>query len=135
MRKFSLSGRSILIVEDEAILAVDIASAFEAAGAVVCTAGTLTDALRLVEQTSLSAAVLDFGHDANALCERLRARDIPFILHSGYGHVGDTCEGGIVVPKPAAPAILIETVVGLLRARQPSPSVADSVGLQPITAS
>ena len=71
-----------------------------------------------VDQDDLSAAVLDCGRaDANAdgLCGRLKERAIPFVLHSGYGHVEEACEGGAVVPKPADPAKLVKTVLGLLR--------------------
>jgi hypothetical protein len=61
--------------------------------------------------------VLDFGlgdGDAGAVCGRLKERDIPFILHSGYTHTADACHGGTVVPKPAPPATLISTIVTML---------------------
>jgi DNA-binding response OmpR family regulator len=114
----SLGGRSILVVEDEPLIALDIVQAFEKAGAVVLAARSLADAIRFVEHDGLSAAILDFGlgdDDASALCLRLKERRIPFILHSGYSHHGPACRNGIVIPKPASPATLIETVVGLLQ--------------------
>jgi CheY-like chemotaxis protein len=114
----SLAGCSILIVEDEPLIALDIAQAFERAGAVVLNARTLVDAVRLVEHEGLAAAVLDFGlgdDDADTVCSRLSERNVPFVLHSGYTHHGPACGRGIVIPKPAAPCILIETVLGLLQ--------------------
>lgn len=93
---------------------IDIVSAFQDAGAFVSVATTLADATHLVEQDGLSAAVLDFGHDANELCARLRARGIPFVLHSGFGIMGDACVGGVVIPKPAATSDLIEAISSLL---------------------
>jgi PleD family two-component response regulator len=59
-----LHGRSILIVEDEPLIALDIAQAFEDAGAEIVVTSTLHHALVLVEHDGLSAAVLDHAlHD------------------------------------------------------------------------
>ena len=56
-----LAGRRILIVEDEALLALDLAMSFEDAGAeVVGPAGNLQAGLRAVEREGpIDAAVLD----------------------------------------------------------------------------
>jgi len=118
MESTSLAGRSILVVEDEPLIALNIVMAFEKVGAIALTARSLVDAIRLVEHDGLSAAVLDFGlgnDDAAAVCGRLNERDIPFVLHSGYTHASDACRGGTVVPKPADPAALISTIVRMLR--------------------
>ena len=114
MQSTSFAGRSILVVEDEPLIALDVSLAFENVGAVVLTARTLAAALLLVEHGGLSAAVLDFGlgdGDADALCSRLDQRRIPFILHSGYSHHGPACINGIVVPKPAGTATLVSTLL------------------------
>ena len=114
----SLGGCSVLIVEDEPLIALDIVEAFEKAGAVVFAARSLAEATPFVEHDGLSAAVIDFGlgdNDASGLCLRLEERRIPFILHSGYSRHGPACRSGIAIPKPASPAKLIETVVGLLQ--------------------
>ena len=118
MQGTSLAGRSILIVEDEPLIALDLVKAFQQAGAIVLAARSLEDAAPLVEHDELSAAVVDFGlgaHNADALCVRLEQRNIPFVLHSGYSHHGPACRSGFVVPKPASTSTLIETVVRLLR--------------------
>jgi DNA-binding NtrC family response regulator len=117
MQNTSLAGRSILVVEDEPLIALAIANAFEGAGAQVKSAHTLADAKHLVEVDGLSAAVLDFGlrdGDADPLVDRLTARGIPFLLHSGYAHVGDAYRAGIVVPKPADPSALVDTLARAL---------------------
>jgi hypothetical protein len=49
MQSTSLAGRSVLIVEDEPLIALDIMAAFEKAGDLALTARTLADAMRLVE--------------------------------------------------------------------------------------
>jgi DNA-binding response OmpR family regulator len=117
MQSTSLAGRSILIVEDEPLIALDIVTAFEKVGALTLIARTLAEAARLVEHDDLSAAVLDFGlgeDDAGAVYGRLQERAIPFVLHSGYKHASDACRGGTVVPKPARPEALIRAVEMLL---------------------
>jgi DNA-binding response OmpR family regulator len=118
MESTSLAGRSILIVEDEPLIALDIVAAFAKVGAVTFSARTLAEAVHMVEQDGLSAAVLDFGlgdNDAEPVCRRLTEREIPFVLHSGHTHASDACRGGTVVPKPAPPEALITTIAGLLR--------------------
>ena len=118
MQGANLTGRSILIVEGEPLIALYIGAAFERAGAIVVTALSLPNAIRCVEQDGLSGAVLDFGlgnEDADVLCARLKQLAIPFVLHSRYSHLSDACHDGIVVPKPANPEVLIEALQGTLR--------------------
>jgi DNA-binding response OmpR family regulator len=47
-----LSGRCILIVEDEPLITMEIAAVLESARASVCTAATLQEALWLAEDLS-----------------------------------------------------------------------------------
>jgi DNA-binding response OmpR family regulator len=117
MQATDLSGRSILIVEDEPIIALDIAAAFERAGAKVTTTNTLRRATILVESDGLSAAVLDHAlgdGDSSHLCERLKARAIPFINYSGMSEVTEHCREAPLVRKPAPPRELVELVAKLL---------------------
>jgi CheY-like chemotaxis protein len=98
----ALAGHTILIVEDEPLIALAIVEDFTAAGASVHTAYNLCDRLRLADHPDLSAAVVDFGLSdgkGSALCERLNERQVPFVLHTGYTHVHEACQSGIVVPK------------------------------------
>jgi DNA-binding NtrC family response regulator len=57
----NLAGHSVLIVEDEPLIALHIRMAFEKAGANAITVYSLRDAFRHVEQDGLSGAVLDYG--------------------------------------------------------------------------
>jgi len=78
-----LVGCLILIVEDEPLVALDVAHGLEAAGARVLAARTLADALIKASDPELSAAVLDHGlsdGDTSQVCEKLKERDIPFVL-------------------------------------------------------
>ena len=122
MRKAPLAGRSILIVEDEPLIALDIAEGFRSAGASVLSAHNLQDGLRLAGHPDLSAAVLDFGlrdDEGTALC--VKDRQIPFVLHTGYQHTNEACHAGVLVPKPTAPAELVSTVARLLASEETSP--------------
>ena len=120
MELASLKGRSILIVEDEPLIALDIAQAFERVGAVITTSRTLRHALILVENDGLAAAVLDHGlgdGDSSLLCERLKERDIPFVLYTGFSKVEGVCGDGVLVHKPASSDALVQIVTELLRGK------------------
>lgn len=117
-----LTGRSVLVVEDEPLIALDIVESLSAAGASVFTAHNLCDGLRLATQPDLSAAVVDFGlSDGNgsALCDLLHERGIPFVLHSGYGHTHDAYPSATILPKPAAPGQLVDAIERLIRENGP----------------
>jgi DNA-binding response OmpR family regulator len=115
-----LVGRSILVVEDEPLIAMDVAQGFTTAGAFVSVARTLSDALAYVEAPDLSAAVLDHrlnDGDSSQVCDRLDARNIPFVVYSGYAKLDGPCSEGKQVSKPVRPEELVVAVVDLLRSR------------------
>ena len=117
MRSAGFAGRTILIVEDEPLIAIEIADGFSDAGARVLTATNLQDGMRLAEHPDLSAAILDFqfkNGDSAAMCARLKERRIPFVIYSGYPEEATACEEAAFVPKPAPTDILLTTVAGLL---------------------
>jgi DNA-binding response OmpR family regulator len=113
----ALLGRSILVLEDEPLIAMEIVEAFRDAGASVFIAHSLKDALPVADHPGLSAAVLDFrvaDGDAAVVCQRLNARDIPFVLYSGREPEPTALKGGVYVPKPTRSDDLISTVARLL---------------------
>ena len=112
-----LAGRSVLIVEDEPIIAMEITQAFQDAGAAVTTINTLKQALILVEYDGLAAAILDHAlddGDSTRLCQRLKERDVPFVIYSGFDDVDGVCAHGPLISKPASVDALIAAVEGLL---------------------
>jgi DNA-binding response OmpR family regulator len=116
-----LAGRSILVVEDNPIIAMDVVQGLQAAGASVSAVRALSDALRKVECWSLSAAVLDHAlndGDASQICARLDERNIPFVIYSGYDYVEGPCSEGEHVRKPVRPEVLVAAVVNMLRDRE-----------------
>ena len=120
MMQQTLAGRSILVVEDEPLICLDIATEFEKTGAHVLQTHSLKEALKLIEADGLSAAIVDHAlQDGNSteLCERLDERGIPFVTYSGYNRVEGACTKGVMVEKPAHPSVLVTTVAALLRHR------------------
>ena len=117
-----LTGRVILVIEDEPLIAIDIQDAFEDAGAMVVVARTLAAALVEVEDNSISAAIVDHAlgdGDSSEICARLKERNVPFVTYSGFAHLEGACAGADHVNKPASPSVLVATVTGLL-ARGPT---------------
>ena len=122
-----LDGREVLVVEDDPLIALDVSSAFEEAGAKVTMARTLPAALAAAEADSLSAAVLDhaLGHDdSSQLCERLAERAVPYLLHTGYTEVEGPCGDAPIVPKPAHPKLLVATLAHLLEEHPQRPDAS-----------
>jgi|SRR6476660_868235 len=123
MGSASLTGCSILICEDEPLIALGIANAFTKAGARVLTVGSLARALIAIEDEVPSAVILDHAlsdGESSQLCERLKERNIPYVNHSGYSKHNGACSDAMHVPKPANPDVLVTTVLGLLQRRRPT---------------
>jgi DNA-binding response OmpR family regulator len=96
MQRLSLDGRSILIVEDEPLITLDITQEFEGTGAALTTTNTLNHAMILAEHDGLSGAILDHSlGDGNSslLCARLTERGIPYLIYSGHTKVEGPCAG------------------------------------------
>ena len=85
----ALHGRSILIVEDDCITALDLAETLSAAGAhVVGPAGTIDTAFELLRRPAqLDIALLDIEVDGAFVfdvADELVKRDVPIIFATGY---------------------------------------------------
>ena len=113
-----LAGHAILVVEDEPLIALDIAETFERAGACVIISHRLGDALGVIEAHDWSAAVLDYelpDGDCSLLCEQLRTRGVPFVVHTGHAELPRASLGGIHVCKPASTDELVGALEQLLK--------------------
>jgi DNA-binding NtrC family response regulator len=114
-----LRGRSILVVEDEILIAMDIAQAFERAGANVTTTTTVRHALILVEHDGLSAAIMDHAlsdGDSTQLCARLKERGIPCVSYSGFDPVKGADKDAPFISKPASMDTILSAVEEMLKA-------------------
>jgi DNA-binding response OmpR family regulator len=89
MASDEIAARRVLVVEDEMLIAMIIEDALETMGCqIVGPVATLEKALKLAQEETLDAAILDVtirGGKVYPVAEALRARDIPFVFASGYG--------------------------------------------------
>jgi len=106
----------VLVVEDEALVGMEIGKALEAEGfEVLGPAGTLEEAFELLSGGAPpTAAVLDInlnGQLVYPVADLLRARTIPYLFCTGYATVADERHGGRpVVHKPANMRLLVDEV-------------------------
>lgn len=88
-RPIAVSGNRILVVEDEALVAIAIREALEELGyAVIGPCNRITEAMVALRHNRVDAAVLDVNlGDASVypLADMLVAESIPFIFVTGYG--------------------------------------------------
>ena len=84
-----MRGKRILVVEDEFLIALDIAGALEQGGLVVIgPLASVRDALHALEHEKVDGALLDAnlgGEPVGRVVDALLARRIPFAFVSGYG--------------------------------------------------
>jgi DNA-binding response OmpR family regulator len=112
-----LAGYSILVVEDEPLIALDLRRIVESTGAHVFAATQPQHALLLADHPDVSAAVLDYrmGHeDIGPLCARLQERTIPFIFYTGYEDVHERWPDAIVVSKPSTEDTILAALNAVL---------------------
>jgi PAS domain S-box-containing protein len=88
-RATQVEGLRVLIVEDALLLALELESGLQEAGAhVIGCAADVEEALRMMELGPIDAAVLDAnlnGVSVAPVAEALRARGVPFVFATGYG--------------------------------------------------
>ena len=113
----------VLIVEDEYLVALNIATILEEAGCeIVGIAGSVPKALRLLDDEGCDAAVLDgnlHGLSSEPVAAALRQHGKPFLMLSGYA-ANQPQSGPAEAPylaKPYLPADLVAAVLALKRDR------------------
>jgi len=105
----TLRDQRVLVVEDEALVAMELTRVLTKAGAqVVGPAGNIEEALDLVANTPIDRAVLDInlgGRMVTPVAKALAARAIPFVYLTGYQEPG--VDDGPVLRKPASLELLL----------------------------
>jgi CheY-like chemotaxis protein len=110
-----LLGKRILIVEDEALVALNLQLSFEDEGAeVIGPVQSLMDALEAVTHGGeIDLAVLDVdvaGENVYPVAELLRQRGVPFAFHTGHGSrskLAALFPGTTTFLKPVLPETLV----------------------------
>jgi CheY-like chemotaxis protein len=127
MSRSRLAGLRLLVLEDEALVAMLIEDTLRDLGCVVIgPAGTVAHALDLVAQETINLALLDVnlgGERSYAVAEALAARGTPFVFVTGYGATGvDKRYRRVpVLQKPFDHGQLERTVAAALGRRAGSP--------------
>lgn len=113
---------SILLLEDEPLILMDLEFAAEDHGCNPFCASGVAKALTHIETGDIDVAVLDVTLKGKETCvtvaEELDRRGIPYLLHSGdLNRADETVRnlGATHMPKPADASLVIETAIGLLK--------------------
>jgi len=104
-----LRNQRVLVVEDEAVVAMELARLLTAAGAkVVGPAGTIEEALDLLDDQPIDRALLDVnlgGRLVTPVAAALARRSIPFVYLTGYQE--PDVDDGPILRKPVATSALL----------------------------
>jgi DNA-binding response OmpR family regulator len=115
-----LSGRRILVVEDDFYLADDAGRALRAAGAeIVGPIPRSAAALDAIARDGIDAAVVDINLGDGPsfdLADALKRHGVPFVFVTGYDEVliPERHAGAITVQKPADARAVVQALAALL---------------------
>jgi DNA-binding response OmpR family regulator len=111
------AGRRVLIVEDEALVAMELEALLRQAGwDVLGPVGRVDMALALIDQQRPDAALLDLnlqGETALPVALALKAKDVPFVILSGYNRSQDDAPELRDAPRMSKP-IMHRSLIQLL---------------------
>jgi len=116
-----LTGVRLLVVEDEAPIALQLEDLLSELGAIVVgPASRLPQALKLLEDEPVDAAVLDLniaGDLVYPVADALEAKGLPYIFATGYGISGlaEAYRNRVVVQKPFSRRQLLWAVQKILQ--------------------
>lgn len=103
----SLAGKRVLILEDEALIALTLMDAVRELGCtVVSPVSKVGAALELVEQNPPDLAILDVnlaGIGSGPVAAALRARGVPFVYCTGYAEPALQIEPALMAPMLTKP--------------------------------
>lgn len=117
-----LSGRRILVVEDEMLILLRIEDMLADLGCTAVSAATNVDqALTLIDAETFDLAMVDVNLDgmkSYPVADALAERDVPFVFSTGYSGVSldDDYQDRPVLGKPYRDADLVTALTRLLNA-------------------
>lgn len=113
-----LTGRRVLVVEDESLVAMLLETILEDMECVpIGPASNVDDGQRLARDTEkLDAALLDVnvaGRQVFPVAEALKERGVPFVFSTGYGECGlpDEWRGQPTIQKPFTEAAIRDALM------------------------
>ncbi|WP_375249587.1 response regulator [Sphingomonas sp.] len=120
-------AKSVMLVEDELFVALDVQMTVEEAGlAVAGPYATLEEALRALdgEAAPFACAILDVrlrDGEVFPAADRLSAAGIPIIFHSGHADpqgLEARYPGSLVCSKPCSPGTLLASIEQVVKDRE-----------------
>jgi DNA-binding response OmpR family regulator len=113
-----LTGQTILLVEEQVIVALDLQTALEDAGAKVVAVRDVAEALAHIGKFAFTSAVLDLrpsSDDHRTIARALKRKKIPFLFHATQPPDDvTTVRGAPVFQKPTRPQDIVKAVAALL---------------------
>lgn len=113
-----LSGKRVLLIEDEFLVAAMLTDVLEDAGAVVLgPAANLADGLRMAVAGEFDVAVLDWnldGERSDPIARTLMAHGAPFLISTGYGAVAEEFSAIPLLSKPYDTAGIVARLMALM---------------------
>lgn len=115
-------AKTIIVLDDEMLIALDIQTQLEEVGHKVLTASTTKEAIALVDTEPVDLAIADWhlrGEVSAPFIEMLKQRGIPFVLCSGSAleELAGVFPATPTVPKPFATADLLAAVAQAIDGR------------------
>ena len=115
------AGRRVLVVEDEALVAMLLETILEDMGCMaVGPAATVDEGLRMAADEAVDAALLDVnvaGRQVFPVAQALKDRGVPFVFSTGYGEGGlpDEWRGQPTLQKPFTEAAVRDALMSAMR--------------------
>jgi len=116
----AFSGRTVLVVDDEFLIASMIEDIFARQGANVLTATRVDEAQAHLANTRVDFALIDYQMRAapsEAIWTELNAKGIPFAFCTGSlaAEMHSKFPGIIVIPKPFSEDVILEAARALVK--------------------
>ena len=117
----TFAGRRVLVVEDEALVAMLLETILEDMGCMaVGPAATVDEGLRMAADEAVDAALLDVnvaGRQVFPVAQALKDRGVPFVFSTGYGEGGlpDEWRGQPTLQKPFTEAAVRDALMSAMR--------------------
>jgi CheY-like chemotaxis protein len=117
MGRADLTGQTILLVEEQPIVALDLRTALEDAGAKVVVARDAAEALASIKQSAFTSAVLDLrpsSDDHRRIARALKKKGVRFIFHATQPPEDvTTVRGAPVFQKPTRAQDIVRALANL----------------------
>ena len=114
----NLAGQTILVVEEQPLVALDLQAALEQAGAEVMVARNATEALARISEFDFAAAVVDWrpgSDDHRVVARALKQKQVRFLFYATHPPEDvTTVRGAPIFLKPGRPEEIVQALALLV---------------------